>query len=240
MRLLVEQLRADEIGRQRDDAGQALRMAQSGEQRDGPALGETGQHDARRRDAARRFALDQRFDLLLRAAHALDVRAIRMFAARTSYHARMRKPWLIVTGITGACGNRKRTRSFARSCSAGTTSDQPRPSSPRTMHPDHRGVRLAPGFDFDCVEKLVGHAWNRVCEASGDSSRTVAPPFRGSARGRPRSDPSQRCSNPHRPTVRRSMGVKIARSMITHSSPMTIMPSRMVSVRCHCTASIVM
>ena len=47
-----------------------------------------------------------------------------------SYHARITMPLLIVTGITGACGNRKRTALARGSPSAPTTCDQPLPSSP--------------------------------------------------------------------------------------------------------------
>src|SRR6516165_817418 len=60
-----------------------------------------------------------------------------------SYHARIGKPWLIVTGMTGACGNRKRTASVGGMRSAGTTSDQPWPSSPRPCSQ----MTAASGFD---------------------------------------------------------------------------------------------
>jgi hypothetical protein len=43
----------------------ALGMAQPRVERDGAALGEPGQHDARGRDAAAFLALDQRLDALL-------------------------------------------------------------------------------------------------------------------------------------------------------------------------------
>src|SRR5207248_1081034 len=43
---------------------------------------------------------------------------------------RIRMPLLIVTAIIGACGKMKRTARRAGSARDGTTSDQPRPSSP--------------------------------------------------------------------------------------------------------------
>ena len=67
--------RIDEIGRQRDDAGQPLRMPQSGVQRDRAALRESREHDACVRHPARTFAVDQRFELRLRTAHARQVGA---------------------------------------------------------------------------------------------------------------------------------------------------------------------
>src|SRR5262249_53944459 len=48
---------------------------------------------------------------------------------RMSYHARMRMPWLMVTGRIGACGKTKRT-GFASS-SSGTIGSKSCPSAPR-------------------------------------------------------------------------------------------------------------
>src|SRR5712692_92031 len=48
---------------------------------------------------------------------------------KMSYQARMRMPWLMVTGRTGACGNTKRT-GFG-SLSSGTTGSKSCPSAPR-------------------------------------------------------------------------------------------------------------
>jgi two-component system response regulator DctR len=59
-----------QIARQSGDAGQPLGMAQTGDQRHGATLREPHQHDAQGRNAARRFAGDQRLDDLLRRADA--------------------------------------------------------------------------------------------------------------------------------------------------------------------------
>jgi len=47
---------------------------------------------------------------------------------RMSYQARMRMPWLIVTGRTGACGNTKAHR--LRELSSGTIGSKSCPSAP--------------------------------------------------------------------------------------------------------------
>ena len=75
-----------------------------------------------------------------------------------SYHARIAMPLLIVTGITGACGNRKRIGSAGGSPSCGTTADQPWPIVAETVQPDHGRCRIGAGFDFDRGKQhLSGH-----------------------------------------------------------------------------------
>jgi hypothetical protein len=64
-----------QVGRQREDAREALGIAQPGVERDGSALGETGQDDSMARDAPRLLPLDERLDLLLGGADAGGVLA---------------------------------------------------------------------------------------------------------------------------------------------------------------------
>src|SRR3954468_6042530 len=52
-------------------------------------------------------------------------------SSKMSYQARMRMPWLSVTGRTGACGNTKRRASEAGSRSSGTIGSKSWPSAPR-------------------------------------------------------------------------------------------------------------
>ena len=67
---------ADQVSRQRDDAGEPRVEAQAGVQRDRAALREAREQRAARRDAARSLARQQRVDMRLRAPHAVDIGAL--------------------------------------------------------------------------------------------------------------------------------------------------------------------
>jgi hypothetical protein len=70
-------------------------------------------------------------------------------AARRSYQAGITKPWLIVTGIVGACGNRKRTASDFGSASSGTRRRPAVAGVAQAVQPDHRRVGVRSGVDDD-------------------------------------------------------------------------------------------
>ena len=59
-----------------------------------------------------------------------------------SYQARMRMPWLMVTGRIGACGKTKRTGFF--SLSSGTIGSKSWPSAPRPCSQMIAASGLAP------------------------------------------------------------------------------------------------
>ena len=59
-----------------------------------------------------------------------------------SYQARMRMPWLIVTGRTGACGKMKRTA--PGSSSSGTIGSKSWPSAPRPCSQMTQAAGLGP------------------------------------------------------------------------------------------------
>lgn len=118
-----------EVGRQRENAGQALRMSQPGMQRDRTALENPA---STMRDAGMPRSDCSAINCSTSRADArMPLSSSRCPSNDTmSYQARIAMPLLIVTGRTGACGKTKRIAGLAGSARAGMTGSKSLPSAP--------------------------------------------------------------------------------------------------------------
>ena len=147
-----------QIARKPDHAGQLLGQARTGKQRHRPALREAREHDARRGNAARVFALDERAQRRIRAAHpnfvfgGLPVEpddvvpGPHWHAAVKRYrtHRRVRKHE--TQGATTRT-HQLRNRRF-KIVTVGA----------QAVQPDDRGRGLGAGFDLDCFKCCWFHS----------------------------------------------------------------------------------
>ena len=168
-----ERGRVDQVRRQRDDAGQPLAVAQAGVQRDRAALRESGEHDARRGDAARLLVRDHRLDGRLRPAHAVQVRAL----------VQVRLADVVPRAHHVAVVDRHRHRRRVREQEADR---EPRRQAERRHHlrpavavvaqsvqPDDGGGRLRAGFDLDGGQHGMSSGGMRTLWR--DSSGSIGP-----------------------------------------------------------------
>ena len=83
----------------------------------------------------------------------LSSSAVRRSIATMSYQARMAYPPLSVTGRTGACGKTKRSAALARAHQLRHDRLEVMAVGAQPVQPDHGGLRVAAGFDLDCITR---------------------------------------------------------------------------------------